>query len=88
MIQVPKPYWISIQADGTTHGTPQPYDRQVPVLLYGSGVKPGRYTSPASPADLAPTLGAIFGVKMPKVDGNVLTDALLQPAAASSTAQR
>jgi hypothetical protein len=88
MIQVPKPFWISIAADGTTHGTPQPYDRQVPVVLYGAGVKPGRYESPASPADIAPTLGAIVGVKMPKVDGRVLTDALLQPAAASQTAGR
>jgi predicted AlkP superfamily pyrophosphatase or phosphodiesterase len=88
MIQVPKPYWISILADGTTHGTPQPYDREVPVVLYGAGVKPGRYTGPASPADIAPTLGAIVGVKMPKVDGRVLNDALLQPVAASSTAQR
>lgn len=88
MIQVPKPYWISILADGTTHGTPQPYDREVPVVLYGAGVKPGRYAGPASPADIVPTLSAIVGVKMPKVDGRVLNDALLQPAAASQTAER
>jgi len=88
IIQVPKPYWISITAEGTTHGTPQPYDREVPVVLFGSGVKPGRYAGAVSPADIVPTLAAIVGVKMPKVDGHVLGDALLQPVAASSTAQR
>jgi predicted AlkP superfamily pyrophosphatase or phosphodiesterase len=87
MFLVPRPYWIT-NLTGTTHGSPQPYDRQVPVLLFGSNIKPGRYLDPASPADLVPTLAALAGVQMPKTDGRVLTEALVAapvpPTAASS----
>jgi len=89
LILVPRPYWMTSAAEGTTHGTPQPYDRQVPLIFYGFGVKPGKYAGPASPADIAPTLGAIVGVKMPKTDGTVLKDALAAsvpvPAPAAGT---
>ena len=84
LILVPRPYWIAVATDGTTHGTPQPYDRQVPVVLFGAGVKPGRYPGPASPADIAPTLGAIVGIKTPKMDGRVLKEALSAPVAAAT----
>jgi predicted AlkP superfamily pyrophosphatase or phosphodiesterase len=84
VILVPRPYWITGPLDGTTHGTPQPYDRQVPVVLYGAGVKPGRYPGEVSPADIVPTLGAIVGIKMPKTDGKVLREALSAPAPAAA----
>ena len=61
---------------GTTHGTSHPYDRRVPVILLGAGVKPGRYAGTASPADVAPSLGQIIGVPMPKAEGRVLREAL------------
>jgi predicted AlkP superfamily pyrophosphatase or phosphodiesterase len=76
LILVPRPYWLTTAAGGTTHGTPYPYDREVPLIFYGFGVKPGTYAGPASPADIAPTLGAIAGIKMPTTDGKVLRDAL------------
>ena len=38
--------------------------------------KPGRYSTLASPADLAPTLASLINLHMPDVDGRVLTDAL------------
>ena len=78
MFLVPRPYWI-INANGTTHGTPQAYDREVPVLLFGAGIKAGRYSEPASPVDLVPTLAALVGVHMPKTDGRVLREALTAP---------
>jgi predicted AlkP superfamily pyrophosphatase or phosphodiesterase len=84
LILLPRPYWMTAAADGTTHGTPQLYDRQVPLVLYGFGVKPGTYPGPASPADIAPTFGAIVGIKMPKTDGTVLKDALAAPVTASA----
>ena len=55
---MPKPYWLMSSA-GTTHGTGYFYDERVPVLLFGAGIKPGKYWGAASPADLAPTLGAL-----------------------------
>ena len=88
MFLVPRPYWVvdatgSAHA-GTTHGTPQAYDREVPVLLFGAGIKPGHYTDPVSPVDIVPTLAALVGVHMPKTDGRVLREALTTPPATTN----
>lgn len=72
---VPVPYWVP-QATGTTHGSPHQYDIAVPVVFYGAGVTPGRYMTPASPVDIAPTLAEVTGVKLPRTDGRVLREAL------------
>ena len=80
---VPRPFWIT-NLTGTTHGSPQPYDREVPVLLFGAGIKGGRYGEPASPADIVPTLAALAGVQMPKTDGRVLREALSAPPDATT----
>jgi predicted AlkP superfamily pyrophosphatase or phosphodiesterase len=72
---VPHRNWI-VGASGTTHGTPYDYDQRVPLVLYGAGIKPGRYTSAASPADIAHSLGALTGVKMPNPGGRPLTEAI------------
>jgi arylsulfatase A-like enzyme len=52
-------YWGS---NSTTHGQPVDNDLHVPLMLYGAGIKPGRYETDASPVDLAPTLGTLLGV--------------------------
>ena len=80
---VPRPFWIT-NSTGTTHGSPQPYDREVPVLLFGAGIKGGHYADPASPADIVPTLAALAGVQMPKTDGRVLREALTAPPNATT----
>jgi hypothetical protein len=80
---VPRPFWL-MTANGTTHGTPQPYDREVPVLLFGAGIKAGHYGEPTSPVDIVPTLAALAGVQMPKTDGRVLREALSMPPTAST----
>jgi len=68
---VPKPGWITA-ARGTTHGSATPDDQQVPILLLGRGIKPGRYDQPATPADIAPTLAALVGVALPRAEGQPL----------------
>src|SRR6185436_18371112 len=73
---VQKPYWIA-RATGTTHGSPYGYDRQVPVILYGAGIRPGRYLAPASPVDIVPTLAALTRIELSQTSGRVLTEALV-----------
>jgi predicted AlkP superfamily pyrophosphatase or phosphodiesterase len=75
LLIVQKPYWLG-GAAGTSHGTPYAYDQRVPVLLFGAGVKPGKYWQAATPADIAPTLAALCGVTMSRSDGRVLSEAL------------
>ena len=72
---LPRPNWVVASA-GTTHGSAQPSDQQVPVIFSGFGIKPGRYTTAASPVDVAPTLAALMHVSMPRADGHVLRDAV------------
>jgi phosphopentomutase len=80
---LPKPYWFFVTPDGTaqpgsatTHGTMYGYDQQVPVILYGAGIKPGAYTRAVTPADIAPTLAYLCGVTLAHADGEVLSEAL------------
>ncbi|MEO8482449.1 MAG: alkaline phosphatase family protein [Acidobacteriota bacterium] len=74
---LPRPNWVVASA-GTNHGSAQPYDLQVPVLFAGWGIKAGRYTTAASPIDVAPTLAALLHIAMPRADGRVLGDALVR----------
>jgi predicted AlkP superfamily pyrophosphatase or phosphodiesterase len=70
-----KPGWMFTSA-GTTHGNATPDDQRVPILLFGYGVKPGQYDAASSPADLAPTLAKIAGIRLPRAEGRVLGEAL------------
>jgi predicted AlkP superfamily pyrophosphatase or phosphodiesterase len=75
LILVPRGGWM-FAAAGTTHATAGADDQQVPIVLFGFGIKRGEYTDAATPADIAPTLAALSGVSMPNVDGRVLREAL------------
>jgi predicted AlkP superfamily pyrophosphatase or phosphodiesterase len=72
---IPKANWIGA-ATGTTHGTPNQYDQRVPVILMGWGIKPGRYLTSATPADIAPTFAYLAGITLPRADGRVLGEAV------------
>jgi len=79
-----KPGWM-FTATGTTHGTANADDQRVPVIFFGHGIKPGRYRESATPADVAPTLAAVTGIRMPNADGRALRVALTSPPASPST---
>lgn len=66
-----KPGWIG-GSIGATHGSANPDDQRVPVMLYGAGIKPGRYGDAATPADIAPTLADICGIDLPQAQGTIL----------------
>ena len=81
------PYWLtdssaegSKRYTGTGHGTPYFYDQRVPVFLMGFGIQPGEYFEAITPADIAPTLGALTGVTLAAHDGSVLAEALRKRA--------
>lgn len=75
LVIVPRENWL-FSSSATTHGTMYPYDQHVPLILFGAGVTPGIYTQDATPADIAPTLAAIAGVRVRGMDGRVLKEAL------------
>jgi predicted AlkP superfamily pyrophosphatase or phosphodiesterase len=49
-------------AVGTTHGTPYDYDAHVPLILFGAGVRPGKYEQHIRINDMAPTIGYFLGI--------------------------
>lgn len=67
-----KPFWVD-RKTGTNHGSPYTYDVHVPLLWYGVGVKPGKYSQRVGVDDLAPTLAHLLGVLAPPMSqGKVL----------------
>ena len=75
---VTKPFSFFMEGDlPTTHGSAYNYDTHVPVILFGSGVRPGRYNTDCSPSDIAPTLAAMLGIEPPSNrTGRILSEAL------------
>ena len=76
LMVVPKEYWfMSPRAViGTTHGSPYEYDTHVPVIFLGGAIKSGRSKASITPADIAPTLADLAGVKLPMAEGRALLD--------------
>jgi hypothetical protein len=80
---ITKPNWFFDRRDksgawgeGTTHGSPYPYDQDVPIILMGPGIRAGKYSDPVTPADIAPTLAKLTGITIAHTDGRPLTAAL------------
>ena len=72
----PYNYWLAGYWQAQ-HGSPNDPDARVPIIFYGRGVRPGRYSEFARVVDMAPTLAAIVGVTpQEKLDGHVLQHAI------------
>ena len=66
--------WAGIVA---THGSPYDNDSHVPIVFYGRGFAPGRYTDFVRTVDIGATLAQRLGVKpLEKLDGVPLTRGL------------
>lgn len=63
---------------GSTHGTFYRYDSEVPVLLSGPGVRPGRY-GVREQVDIAPTLAQLLGVTAPAGSEGAVVPVLGEP---------
>jgi predicted AlkP superfamily pyrophosphatase or phosphodiesterase len=63
---------------GTTHFSPWNYDRHVPLLFMGPGVKPGTYDAAVLVNDVASTLATMLDIQVPSgSSGRVLTEMLV-----------
>jgi predicted AlkP superfamily pyrophosphatase or phosphodiesterase len=70
---LPEPYWM-FYAAGTTHSLPYSYDTHVPLIFYGTGIRPGVHHDPVTINDAAPTLATILQVEKPSgCSGRILS---------------
>jgi predicted AlkP superfamily pyrophosphatase or phosphodiesterase len=77
VVIIAEPYKYLGDTITATHGSPYSYDTHVPVIIMGTGIVPGRYLEPASPADIAPTLSALLRITAPSnATGRVLLEAI------------
>ena len=77
VVVVAEPYKYIGETITATHGSAYSYDTHVPTIIMGTGVKPGQYLEPATPADIAPTLSALLRITPPSnATGRVLIEAL------------
>jgi len=77
VILLADPYKYLAETITATHGSPYAYDTNVPTIIMGAEINPGRYYEPAAPSDIAPTLAAIIGITPPSgCVGRVLVEAI------------
>lgn len=76
-----EPHWFIADFDGLTvasaHGSPWTYDTHVPVIFHGPGIPPARIARHVETVDVAPTIAAYLGTKLPSgATGVPLTEVL------------
>jgi hypothetical protein len=77
VIGIQKPFYVTAGKNEANHMTGYAYDRTVPIVLSGWGIKPGLYAQDAEVIDIAPTLTFLLGVMPPALsEGRVLNEAL------------
>ncbi len=59
------PGYIGMGKTGTTHGAWNPYDAHIPLLWFGTHIKPGSTHREVYMTDIAPTLSALLNIQMP-----------------------
>ena len=77
VVGIQKPFYVTAGKNTANHMTGYAYDRTVPIVLSGWGIKPGLYADEAEVIDIAPTLTFLLGVMPPALsEGRVLTRCL------------
>jgi predicted AlkP superfamily pyrophosphatase or phosphodiesterase len=80
VVGVPLPYWIP-QNTRAHHWTGYSYDRMVPLIMAGWGVRHQRFAHTVQIIDIAPTLATLAGALHPALsEGRVLDEAIVLPA--------
>jgi hypothetical protein len=79
VVGVPLPYWIP-RSTKAHHWTGYSFDRMVPLLMAGWGIRRARFAHTVKIVDLAPTLATLAGTLHPALsEGRVLHEALRLP---------
>jgi len=74
-----KPFYLETGKHLGNHMTSYSYDRMVPLIISGYGVKPGLYAERAEVVDIAPTLSFLLGILPPALsEGRVLSEMILK----------
>ena len=69
------PNWLGLGALATTHGSPYYYDRHVPVVFLGAGIRAGVSSTRVATVDVAPTLARVAGIAFPDdLDGRPIPE--------------
>jgi predicted AlkP superfamily pyrophosphatase or phosphodiesterase len=72
-----QPGWLNGGPTGTSHGTPNNYDTQVPFVMFGWGVNKGETVRRTYVADIAPTVATILRILPPSgTIGNAVEEAI------------
>lgn len=82
LMLVYEPYYVEQfgNSRGTSPGSLYRYDTDVPLILFGTGFKPGRFESEVDATAVAPTIAALLGIPAPtSATGSVIAEALLSP---------
>lgn len=77
VVAVLKPFFINGSQKDANHMTGYTYDRTVPILFSGFGIKNGLFADKAEVVDIAPTLSFLLGILPPALsEGHVLAQIL------------
>jgi predicted AlkP superfamily pyrophosphatase or phosphodiesterase len=77
IIMIPNPGMIYKRQTGTTHGSGYSYDRHVPIMFFGKGIKNGRSREYVEIIDIAPTISNLLQISFPNSHtGKVLKEVL------------
>jgi hypothetical protein len=79
------PAYVTDRGGGWPHSGPWPYLQRVPLVFYGPGAlgATGTFHRKATLADVAPTIGRLIGMRLPRADGRALPEVV--PPAGSGT---
>ena len=78
VVVVAKPhYFFAFAITGTSHGTPYPYDTNVPGLYYGTGIKPAVHDERINPQAIVPTFSRLLGIEPPATIFGKVPDGLI-----------
>lgn len=72
LILVPKPFYYEAAENKATHMTAYNYDRMVPVVFYGGGIKKSVFINSAKVIDIAPTLSFMLGILPPPTSEGIV----------------